>query len=165
MLPGAERTVSLSGMLSDFHASLPGQPTQAYSAQLLARPGDRGIQLTGSIKSVLTLTCDRCAETFELQVTGEVDVLLSGDIEAAQYEGESTLVELDPADRWVDLAEPLREALLLAMPQKRLCRPTCKGLCSQCGSKLIEESCSCEALAHDDRWAALLDIKEKLEQT
>mgnify|MGYP001566220766 FL=1 len=41
----------------------------------------------------------------------------------------------------IDVSGELREALLLAIPGRALCRPDCKGLCSQCGQNLNERDC------------------------
>ena len=135
-----------------------------FPATCWVRTDHRGIRLSGSIESTLSLSCDRCARLYNLPVTGTVNVLLSDASNESGYSGDSTLIVLGPEDQWIDLSEPLREALLLELPQKQLCQSDCKGLCPQCGTNLNDRSCSCEALAQDDRWAPLLDIKRKLEQ-
>jgi uncharacterized protein len=56
----------------------------------------------------------------------------------------------------------LREQVLLAVPLKVICRQDCKGLCPQCGKNLNTESCSC-AEPTDERWSALKELREKLE--
>lgn len=43
----------------------------------------------------------------------------------------------------VDLSGLAREAVVLAMPERVLCSPSCKGLCPQCGVDLNRESCMC----------------------
>ncbi len=43
----------------------------------------------------------------------------------------------------VDLSGLAREAVLLAMPERVLCSPVCKGLCAQCGIDLNRERCEC----------------------
>ena len=156
--------MSISGNLGELMAGEPGRTAHAYSGDLRVRPHGRGIRLSGSVESTLSLMCDRCAQPYDLPVTGEVDVLLSDAIDASGYSGDSVLVVLGPEDNCIDLANPLRDALLLELPQKRLCRSDCKGLCPHCGKNLNEGSCSCEALAQDVRWAPLLDIKRKLER-
>ena len=69
----------------------------------------------------------------------------------------------DETDSWVihqktgevDLTEPLREAVMIALPQKRVCRDDCHGLCPQCGIDLNQESCRCEDESVDPRWDGL----------
>jgi uncharacterized protein len=46
---------------------------------------------------------------------------------------------------------------------KQVCRANCKGLCPHCGNNLNVESCECVGTMADPRWAALEDIRKKLE--
>ena len=55
----------------------------------------------------------------------------------------------------VDLALPLRDHILLDLPLHPLCRPDCRGLCSQCGANLNETQCDCSAAQIDPRLAVL----------
>jgi uncharacterized protein len=62
--------------------------------------------------------------------------------------------ELD-VDRWA------RDALVLALPGKILCRPDCAGLCPRCGVRLepgIEHDCA--QVEPDPRWDALRQLLE-----
>ena len=44
---------------------------------------------------------------------------------------------------FADLTANLREDILLALPQKPLCQPGCRGLCPNCGEDLNEATCAC----------------------
>ena len=44
----------------------------------------------------------------------------------------------------LELDEAVRTALLLEMPTRVLCKPTCRGLCPQCGQDLNINACSCQ---------------------
>jgi uncharacterized protein len=78
--------------------------------------------------AALRLTCDRCLEEFDFPVS------LEASEEFALKPGE----EQWPISRegHVDLAEPLRQTLVLAQPTQPLCRPDCPGLCTICGESL-----------------------------
>ena len=58
----------------------------------------------------------------------------------------------------LDLEPALRDALVLELPFRPLCRPDCAGLCSQCGERLddLEAGHSHEVL--DPRWSALAGL-------
>ncbi|MBI4614940.1 MAG: DUF177 domain-containing protein [Planctomycetes bacterium] len=43
----------------------------------------------------------------------------------------------------VDLTSTLRDALVLAVPSRLLCRPDCAGLCPRCGADRNEGPCRC----------------------
>jgi len=45
----------------------------------------------------------------------------------------------------IDISEEIREALLLAVPYRVLCRQDCRGLCPHCGKNLNAGSCGCKS--------------------
>mgnify|MGYP000391295386 FL=1 len=58
----------------------------------------------------------------------------------------------------LDLEPALRDALILGLPQRPLCRPDCPGLCPGCGERLEDLP---EGHAHevvDPRWSALAGL-------
>src|SRR5438132_12535923 len=63
----------------------------------------------------------------------------------------------------LELEDVLREQILLALPLRTLCSEQCKGLCPHCGKNLNVEQCSCAEPLEDPRWAALKDIRKRLE--
>ncbi|HEY0564211.1 MAG TPA: DUF177 domain-containing protein, partial [Terriglobales bacterium] len=75
-----------------------------------------------------------------------------GDTEIGFYEGDA-----------ITLEDVLKEQVLLSLPEKRLCREDCKGLCPQCGHDRNSEQCQCETGFKDPRWAALDEIRKKLQ--
>ena len=58
-----------------------------------------------------------------------------------------------------DLDALVKEDVLLAIPSKVLCKPDCKGLCSQCGKNLNDGPCDCKEPV-DPRLAGLLSLLE-----
>jgi len=65
----------------------------------------------------------------------------------------------DPETHWlqddlVDLEPVLRDAVVLTLPLRPLCREDCPGLCSQCGARLAENPGHGHQQS-DPRWAAL----------
>jgi uncharacterized protein len=126
------------------------------------------IRLKGKLETELQVTCARCLELVELPVERSFDLLYrplgtdaghkelsvtDAEAEIGYYQGEGLLLE-----------DALREQVLLAVPIKAICREDCKGLCPQCGKNLNEDACSCADDLEDPRWAALKDIRSKLEQ-
>jgi len=124
----------------------------------------KDIRLRGRLSAGLELQCARCLEPvpkrdFELLyrplgADAGRDELSVTDAEAeiGYYQGEGLLLE-----------DVLREQLLLALPLKVTCREDCKGLCPQCGKNLNQEQCSCSTEVEDPRWAALKDVRSRLE--
>ena len=63
----------------------------------------------------------------------------------------------------LDLHAWARDAIALALPEQILCRPDCAGLCPVCGKDLNVEPHEHEEERLDPRWAALADLRQKLE--
>jgi len=126
------------------------------------------IRLKGRLDTSLEVACARCLEPVVHQVERDFDLLYrplgadagheelsvtDAEAEISYYQGEGLLLE-----------DVLREQVLLAVPLKTICREDCKGLCPHCGKNLNEVQCSCATEKNDQRWEALKDIREKLEQ-
>lgn len=121
----------------------------AVSATLsLSRTGER-VFLTGSIDFVLLASCDKCLVEFELPQHLDFRVILDLGCEdpalvVKDYEWD--LDELDVVylvEPTIDLGDILAQQVILALPQKRVCRDECRGLCPRCGEDLNTDSCRC----------------------
>lgn len=83
------------------------------------------------------------------------------DIIAGEDEAEDAYPLLD-GGAWADLEALLRDTLVEELPLQPLCKPDCKGLCSQCGIDLNENPDHQHDMT-DIRFAALEGLKAKLE--
>jgi len=126
------------------------------------------IRVKGKLDTSLEADCARCIEPVVHKLSREFDLLYrplgsdagrdelsvtDAEAEIGYYQGEGLLLE-----------DAVREQVLLALPLKMICREDCKGLCPQCGKNLNEGDCSCTAPVQDLRWAALKEIRDKLNQ-
>ncbi len=109
-----------------------------------------GVLVSATARVTTTGECARCLGVIDddLEVTfQELYVYPESDAEedeAGRLYGE--LLDLEPA---------LRDAVVLALPYQPVCRPDCRGLCVQCGTRLDDEP---DHSHHDDvdpRWVAL----------
>ncbi len=120
----------------------------------------------GTMRGWVEVACSRCVGPVRVPVDERLNVtyLRANEAPAGGEEEEVELGE-DDLDVYtyeedvVDLEPLLREQLILALPYAPLCKPDCKGLCSQCGADLNETTCSCDRDATDPRLAALKNIK------
>jgi uncharacterized protein len=111
---------------------------------------DRRLLAKGRIETEIAAECVRCLEPVKLPLE-------------VRFEELFTFLPANPADKtyhvgedgFLNLEKPLHEQVLLATPMQTLCRPDCRGLCSQCGQNLNEGTCNCSHDADDPRLAAL----------
>jgi len=127
----------------------------------------KDMRLRGRLSVPLELQCARCLEQVRQDVTREFELLYrplgadagrdelsvtDAEAEIGYYQGDGILLE-----------DVLREQVLLALPLKVTCREECKGLCPHCGKNLNQEQCSCSTQVEDPRWAALKEVRGRLE--
>jgi uncharacterized protein len=123
----------------------------------------RVVQVKSRIETRVQWLCARCLEPFPLVLTSEYSTSLKPkpdfppaeeaelgreDLETDFYEGEE-----------VDLTSLVQDQVLLALPQKALCREECRGMCPRCGKNLNREICQCPAGIVDPRLEPLRNIK------
>jgi uncharacterized protein len=93
----------------------------------------------------------------EEQFRPTVDVETGRAVQHQSIDEDGTDFEID-ANHIMDLTEPVRQALLVAVDMRPLCREDCKGLCPECGGNLNEVDCGHEPVVEDGRWAALREL-------
>ncbi|MBK5240944.1 YceD family protein [Clostridium sp.] len=116
---------------------------------LIFKPIDHEMELTGSIETELLLECSRCLETFSHSINIEFNERLS---KTLHNEDEDIIFIKD--DR-LDLNEIVENNIISMLPIKKLCNKDCKGLCHQCGINLNHNTCKCEIDDIDPRFAKL----------
>jgi len=100
------------------------------------------------------LECTRCLAPFVLLLERDVQEMFYPEALRGQVSEEGDVVSYFSGDT-LDLSEPIRENLQLALPMKRLCREACRGLCPVCGQNRNEGDCGCRPQLVDPRWSAL----------
>lgn len=123
---------------------------------LVDRIGDE-IFVKTRLRTQAELTCDRCLDQYKMSIDETIDALLTHDDELTEHEEEDIYL-VTQSTREIDISEPVRQTLLLAIPFKKLCRDDCKGLCPRCGANLNHDPCSCAKTKQDPRWDALRNI-------
>jgi uncharacterized protein len=145
-----------------------GAPLLSGRARLAgqARPGKRGLELRARVEARVRLDCSRCLEPFEREIREEF--LLNIVAEAVEYGGPGD-TELDEGDATLfyasegraDLCAIAAEQILLSLPLKPVCRPSCAGLCPTCGVDRNRIECGCPRDSGDPRLAPLAEIKRR----
>jgi uncharacterized protein len=119
-----------------------------------------GILVTGELHTSVELQCSRCLASFQAPVGFEIEEEFSPTIDIVTgvvlpQEPDQDQAILIDEQHILDLAEVVRQDLLLSLPASALCNPLCRGLCPHCGQNLNEAMCDCETEVLDPRWAAL----------
>ncbi len=125
------------------------------------------VVITGEIHFAANLHCSRCLKSYSRQCAQDIELCyqpraLAGDRDDHETELTSDdLVTIDYRGNEIDLWPELREAALLALPLKPLCRDDCRGLCPRCGRDLNAGDCGCRDDRPDPRWDKLRKLSGK----
>ena len=130
----------------------------SVKGELLCAGNDR-VSLTGKVSARADTRCSRCLEPASFPITAELDAVFDRQPDPEDpdlYSFEASTIELTDA---------VRDALLLSMPMRVLCKEDCKGLCSQCGANLNRTTCTChEGAEVTNPFSALKNIVLKDEE-
>jgi len=136
----------------------------------LEKGDDQSVHVRGRLEARLGLRCGRCLEAFAQTVDDEIDLFFLPhrpneveEEEAVELQDRDVVVAYYQGDR-LDLGGIVREQLFLALPMKRLCVESCKGLCPSCGCNLNRDQCGCTHEETDPRLAPLRQLLEKNRQ-
>lgn len=108
------------------------------STFILRKQDEKSIFIGGKLDCSIILQCDLCSEHFSLRLTKKFEYrvkveadksLQYAEVEVTQ-EDSNTIYLHEPV---LDLGEILREQLFLNIPERRVCKPECRGLCMHCG--------------------------------
>nr|WP_199702473.1 YceD family protein [Jiangella rhizosphaerae] len=116
-----------------------------------------GVLVSGTVRAPYSGECVRCLEPVDGEVVAEVQELYVYPERADDPDTETDEEELRVEDDLIDLEQPVRDAVVLALPQSPVCRADCPGLCPDCGARLADDP----GHAHDTtdpRWAALAGL-------
>lgn len=111
-----------------------------------------GITVAGTVSVPWAGECRRCLIAVAGVGIGEIDEMYQDEVGA---EDDALPIEGDQ----IDLAGPIREYVLLEVPEDPLCRDDCAGLCPVCGIDRNQAACECDTSVRDDRWAALDQLR------
>src|SRR2546430_11219184 len=114
----------------------------------LQAAGEGRFYWRASLRTRMAGECRRCLAPGTVPGVAARDALFSQDPDALEDPNSYPLARDATA---IDLRVPVREELLLALPQWAVCRADCLGLCPRCGTALNPGPCGCPP-ATDQRW-------------
>lgn len=155
--PGASVPFSASVDLSDLCYGISYPVSEPVRAEGMVRNTAGVLVMTGEVSTTIHGICDRCAGSFDRDISYPIDAVLVTKLEDEENEDEWVFpLEGDSAD----LDDIIRTVFVLNMESKLLCREDCRGLCARCGKNLNDGPCNCQKEL-DPRFAALKQLLEK----
>ncbi len=127
---------------------------QVSVAAALEKTGHQ-LHLRVNLRSTGRFPCDRCLDEFDLEISAKYQMVFTTEERTAGSRREEEIQYISPDMTVLELGEDVRQYLVLAVPQKLLCREDCKGLCPVCGANKNNNKCSCVEKESDPRWEGL----------
>ena len=111
------------------------------------------VQIIGSVATGADVPCSRCLEPFQLKIESDFSVTAAPESASEDNHSAGSDIELIAEEMDViayrgddiDLGDEIAQQVIMAIPFNPLCRETCRGLCSRCGTNLNETSCRCSS--------------------
>jgi DUF177 domain-containing protein len=159
------RISQLSNGLHEYHFN--GNPTEIGLEGSFTKPVEvnavldktpHQFYLKVDVKTSGLFQCDRCIEVFEQPLSNHYDMFYVFDeLETGKYQPEEVQV-ISPDTTHIDLADDVRQMVMLSVPLKLLCKETCKGLCPRCGTNCNYHSCNCKVEGEELPFTHLKDL-------
>ena len=155
--PGASVPFSTSVDLSDLCYGVSYPVSEPVLAEGIVRNTAGVMVMTGSIRTTIHATCDRCANPFDREIDLPINVVLVTELANEENEDEWVFpLEGDSAG----LDDIVRTVFVLNLDSKLLCNEDCRGLCHRCGKNLNDGPCNCQKEL-DPRFAALKQLLDQ----
>jgi uncharacterized protein len=139
--------------------------------------GQRYLPVPDTVPAELVISRATTGTVFELRFVARLhgpcyrclaDAVVEIAVDAREYQatnpdGSDELLTPYLSDDTIALDAWARDAIALALPEQILCRADCQGLCPMCGKDLNVDPHEHEEEQADPRWAALADLRDKLD--
>jgi uncharacterized protein len=132
---------------------------EPLDVQLEAQLAGRDVIVRGTLQSRVTLPCRRCLVPVTAELKEELALVFRPGLSRVEAEAEEVYALPERGDE-LDLADAIREQVVLSVPQYAMCSEACKGLCAHCGANLNQTQCTCVTAEPDPRWAALRELRK-----
>jgi uncharacterized protein len=160
--PGSMREVRLSVPAPEGFelADLIGVPVGAdLDLDLRLESVMDGVLVSGHVTAPVSGQCGRCLADVSDTLHVKIQELFVYPEAATEHDEEDEVAQLD--GDFLDLAPTLRDAVVLALPLKPLCREDCQGLCATCGEPLDDLPPDHSHDVTDTRWGALAGLLQQ----
>lgn len=149
------------------HAGTEMEFTSPVFMDIHLRNTGMGVDADITAKGRGRLICDRCLTPFDWPFDLHYREVYLTPQEAERFPPETKNEDiryLVTGGDCVDIIEGLREAIIMALPMKHLCRGDCLGLCDICGKNLNEGRCGCVRETIDPRLEVLQKLLKGLDE-
>lgn len=158
--------VTLKADAADLKNFSTGQvEVKSLAMKLTIQHSDQEYFCSGEIKAESMLECCRCINTYSESLSGRTDFIIKSR-DSEMFDSDESIIDdelyvyFKGTGLRVEIGEPVRQAIILALPMHPMCSDNCKGLCTKCGKNLNSGSCGCRIEKIDSRWEGLNSLRD-----
>ncbi len=137
-VPGQEYPLNEDVLVEDMELS--GDPigfTDAKVKGVMVGAEER-VSVRADVTATLVSRCVRCLGAVAMPIRAKIDAVFA----RAQALDDPDLYVFEAST--IELTDSVRDALLLELPIRILCKEDCKGICPVCGADRNAVSCACQ---------------------
>lgn len=150
-----DRTFDLKEIAFGTDAYLVKEPVEVHMS--LSKLDINDYLAEGSIRTTLTIPCNRCMDDVIKEVKADFYKEFKTDIHSDDEETHEYL-----KGAVLNLEKLVLDEVYMNVPMKVLCKEDCLGICKSCGKNLNHTACDCEDDNVDPRLAGLKDLFKDL---
>ena len=139
---------------------LPAEFLDGVEIRTTLEKTSRQLLLRASVATTAEVPCDRCVAVVRRPLGSGYQMHYVWEESDAEQIAPSEVQVIMPGQTVIDLADDVRQTVLLSFPLKNVCREDCRGLCPQCGKNLNEGACDCKETLVDGRWDKLKELQD-----
>ncbi|MDO4296041.1 MAG: DUF177 domain-containing protein [bacterium] len=129
----------------------------------LTNMGGRKVSIVADVSLKLEIPCSRCLEAVpylcELSIEREADLNESSEQRAEDLDEQPYINGYN-----LDVDRLVWDELLTGLPMTVLCKESCKGICSRCGTNLNRGTCDCDQGETNLQMSAIQDILKQFKE-
>jgi uncharacterized protein len=136
--PGQEYPINEDVLVEDMELS--GDPIRFAGIKVKGEMvgAEERVNVRADVTATLLSRCVRCLGAVVMPIRAEVDAVFA----RAEDPDDPDLYVFEAST--IELTDPVRDALLLELPIRILCKEDCKGICPVCGVDRNVVSCACQ---------------------
>lgn len=125
-----------------------------YKLDVVLEKSDNQLVLKNKVQVSYNTTCDRCLIEFVNNTTNKFELyyIFSGTNKEVL---DDNTKYIDEESEFIDIANDVRDYIILSFPMQHLCKEDCKGICPKCGKDKNIEQCNCVDEVHNPIWDEL----------
>jgi uncharacterized protein len=109
-----------------------------------------------NVKTTARYICDRCLDEYDSLFEEDGEQIYQ--VGSGKLDDDDEVVILPIDTKEIDITKAVQDIFVMSRPIKLVCKDSCKGLCTRCGTNLNHKQCDCDSEEIDPRLEKLKSL-------